>query len=284
MTYHREAWQKEVTLLRPTVLTEALFEKLGLPNPTKNWVPESVLPLFRSEIYASLSEAQRLRYNHAYARQLAYEFVWLERYLIRPPLVHLLSEKRLEKEVMLILCSFISDETSHIASFELLGKMAAEVTTEPFFDASEMFSPPLVVRQLARLGARFPLTLKFWSDVIIPLEEKAIKIGQIYMRDETVDQVFKEAFINHARDEARHCRLDNLFSDWLQPAGNRSKIWVNKKLAQTFKRIYYANSWGITGPIDEMIKAFPETANQREILLAQTKATRDQEFVSTKIF
>lgn len=280
MGFQREAWQREVTLLRPTVLTEALFEKIGLPDPSKHWAPESVLPLFGSDIYASLSDAQRLRYNHAYARQMAAEFVWLERYLIRPPLIRLLSTTCLEKDVMLVLCSFISDETSHIASFELLGRKAAEAETAPIVDAWTMFCPPLVVRQLAALAGRFPLTLKFWSDVIIPLEEKAIRIGQVYMRDECVDAIFKEAFINHARDEARHCRLDNLFSQWLHSIGNRGTLWLNKRLAPTFERMYYSNSWGLNGPIDEMVQAFPELASQRENLLAQTISMRAQNAAS----
>ena len=274
MTFDKNNWSREVTLLRPTVLTEAIFENLTPPDPRKPWIPETLLPLFGGVSFEKLSGEQRLRYNHSYARQLVAEFIWLERFLIRAPLLRLLNSSNLDKDILLILCSFVADETNHIASFEILEEKAAAAESPPVFDSSRLFSPPILLRRLAALAARLPLHLTFWSDVIIPLEEKAIKIGQLYMRDESVDPSFREVFVSHARDEARHCRLDNLFSTWLHSIAGNRQARINKRLELIFQRAYYSNQWGLEGPIDELIQAFPEIADQREAMMAETTTLR----------
>ena len=90
MNYEHESWAREASLLRPTALTKTMFIGAPAPDRSRPWVPESWLPLYGGKSLATLSDAQRLRYNHIYARQLLAQVIWVERYLIRASLRRLL--------------------------------------------------------------------------------------------------------------------------------------------------------------------------------------------------
>lgn len=272
MTLYRDEWRREASLLRPAALTRKIFSNAPGPDPNRPWIPDTLLPLYGGESFAGLTAAQRLRYNHIYARQLLAEFVWLESKLICPPLLRLLNASRDDEDISSILRSFISDETNHMECFSILAKLAEEAEPPPV--AMSLYRPPISVRAMAAMAARFPSRLSYWSSMIEPLERMAIKIGQTYMRDETVDPLFAKLFVTHARDEARHCRLDRLFGSWLRSKTSNSWNKFSDRYAATFLVAYYSGEWGLDRPLIELARVFPETAGEADRLIAETKALR----------
>jgi hypothetical protein len=114
MGIERTDWAREATLLRPARLTLALYQSAPALDASRPWVPDHLLPLYGGEAFASLTLSQRLRYNHAYARQLVDEFIWTERVLILAPLKQLCLTRALDPDQSAVLRSFMSDEVHHI--------------------------------------------------------------------------------------------------------------------------------------------------------------------------
>ena len=266
----REDWSRERSLLRPAKLTPALVEAAPGPDVSRPWVPETLLPLYGGQSFVALSDAQRLCYNHAYARQLLDEFIWLERYLILAPLLRLSRGSGLDPDISLVLGSFTSDESHHVASFSKLRELA--IKANPPRTAISLFNPPRSVRVFARLAGRFPFKFAFWTTVIQALEEYAVKIGQAYKRDRTVDSLFQDVFVAHAQDEARHCRLDRLLTAWLRPGGPMNSF--HERVADIFQTRYRSVDWGLDGPIRELAQVHPEVAARVNDMIADAGAIR----------
>jgi hypothetical protein len=229
-----------------------------------------LLPLYGTGSLAALSDAQRLRYNQAYARQLLEEFIWLERYLILAPVARLSQRSGLDPDVVLVLRSFISDEGNHIAGFSKLKELAIKASGPKV--SSSLFNPPRSVRALAGLAARFPFKFAFWTTVIQALEDYAVKVGQTYKRDRTVDTAFQDVFVAHAQDEARHCRYDRLLTAWLRPGGRMNSL--HQRMADVFQSRYRSISWGLDGPIRELAEVHPDVAGKVNVMIADAEAIR----------
>jgi hypothetical protein len=271
MGIERTDWSREASLLRPAKLTLALFDDAPALDIGRPWAPEQLLPLFGGRRFAELTTAQRLRYNHAYARQLVDEFIWTERFLIIRPLEQLCGNAELDATKSLVLRSFISDEIHHIESFSHLEEMAV-AADQPA--SKSPFHPPRLLRLLAGMAQRYPTRLTFWAPVIEAFEQKALKICQDYLRDESVDPLFRRVFVTHARDEARHCRLDGLIASWLR--SEAGAVWnaVSDKLVSVFGAAYRSVEWGLDGPVRDLVQSHPEVAPQANALIAESKALR----------
>lgn len=266
----REDWSRERSLLRPAKLTPTLVEAAPALDLSRPWVPECLLPLHGTRSYAALSDAQRLRYNQGYGRQLLEEFIWLERVLILGPLVRLSQGRSLDADVALVLRSFISDEGNHIASFSKLRELVIKANGSKF--STPLFNPPRSVRVLAGLAARFPYKFAFWTTVIQALEDYAVKVGQTYKRDRAVDAAFQDVFVAHAQDEARHCRLDRLLTAWLRPEGAMNSF--HERLAGVFQSRYRSINWGLDGPVRELAEVHPEVAGKVNEMIADARDIR----------
>jgi hypothetical protein len=271
MGIERTDWGREAALLRPAKLTMAVFDAAPALDVARPWIPDRLLPLHGGEGFERLTAAQRLRYNHAYARQLIAEFTWSERNLIVAPLRQLCRVRRLDVDKAAVLQSFISDEIHHIESFSHLEDLAI-VADQPA--SKSPFRPPRMLRALAGLARSYPTRLTFWATVIEGFERQTLKICQEYHRDETVDPLFREIFVTHARDEARHCRFDVLIAGWLESGAGAAWNAFNQRLVSAFLASYRSVDWGLDGPLRELARSHPEIADKVPHLLAEAKALR----------
>ena len=271
MRLERTDWGREASLLRPAKLTLGLFQDAPTLDAGRPWVPEHLLPLYGGCGFAQLNASQRLRYNHAYARQLVAEFIWTEQFLILGPLQQLCRAASLDSDKSAVLQSFISDEIHHIESFSHLEDLAV-AADRPY--SKSPFRPPWLLRALAGMAARYPSRLTFWVPVIEVFEQQTLKVCQDYHRDERVDPLFREVFVTHARDEARHCRLDDLIASWLRSEAGAAWNALSDKLAALFGGGYRSVSWGLDGPVHDLVRSHPEVAPQANALIAESKALR----------
>lgn len=271
MGFERSNWAREAALLRPAKLTLSVVQAGPALDVSRPWIPDRLLPLYGGPGFESLTAAQRLRYNHAYARQLIDEFIWSERYMIVAPLKQLCRTQRLDSEMAAVLESFMSDEVHHIESFSHLAELASAVDQPA---AKTTFRPPRLLRVLAGLAQRYPTRLNFWAAVIEGFEQQTLKICQVYHHDKTVDPLFREVLVMHARDEARHCRFDALIARWLQAAAGPAFGALNARLVSMFSASYRSVDWGLDGPLHELARTHPEITNRIPSLLAEAKALR----------
>lgn len=120
--------------------------------------------------------------------------------------------------------SFLADERAHIACFTRLRTMTGF--------ADRFFTPPADLKMLAHLAGWQPRLFCFWPSVVAAFEQYALDIAKLYNSDDTLDPLFRDAFIAHARDEARHCRLDALLDAFLAP-GLSTRVWLHIFAAPT---------------------------------------------------
>jgi hypothetical protein len=264
-------WGREAALVRPAKLTLALYQAAPALDASRPWVPEHLLPLYGGDGFNSLTQAQRLRYNHAYARQLIAEFIWSEGCVIVAPLERVCRTQRLDADAATVLQSFLSDERHHLASYAHLADLCARAVQQR---SATVLRPPRIVRGIVAMATRFPVRLFFWAAATEAFERYTIKLGQSYHRDENVDPLFREVFVAHARDEARHCRLDALIGTWLQARAGAAWTTINARLLAKFQSAYRSVDWGLDGPLLELADAHPEIADRIPRLLAEAKSLR----------
>lgn len=123
------------------------------------------------------------------------------------------------------------------------------------------------------LTGRLPRQLSGWSLFACLLEEKTISISRSYQDadDHVVDPLFATVFTLHALDEARHCKIDSLVSEWLvAPQRNISK-WINGKVLGQYYKSYRDQNWGCDGPIRRTVADFPRLRELEADMIEETK-------------
>ena len=268
-----QAWQKEQSRLRPTVLTLDAVQWAGGPSRDLFLVPEDLTSLWGTDGYNRLSKPQQIAYNQFYAQQLAEEFRWIETQLICAPLICLCEKHRDPDSVSEVLSSFVDDEMHHVSCFDHLATLAAQTNGHQ----TPFFQPPKLVRYFARAAAAAPGVLPFWIAVIEAFETYALTIGQRYRDAKDIDSLFRSVFMMHSRDEARHCQYDVLLRNWLvvEQAGWLKQL--NGYLSQRFSKRYYAIDWGLDGPINALVSAVPELADQFDMLMQDAQSARSDD-------
>jgi hypothetical protein len=270
----KQAFTKEAGRLSASSLAPAAMDWTRRPDAALRWVPDKLLPLDGCANFVALTAQQRLTYNQAYARQLLEEFIWIESRMVVAPLRRLTSAVTLGADAAMVFTSFLTDEQNHIACFARLRQDA--IAAAGAAPSEQFFQPPVRVAAMAAAAGLLPRPVSFWTGVVTLFEEYAVAIGKHYKDDDSVDPVFRDIFIAHARDEARHCRFDNLLSAWLSPPGRTVLNTVNYGLGISFQSAYYATRWGLSGPIRFLTQRHPEIAALENALIEDARLARER--------
>ena len=268
-----EKAEREAGRIEPARLTPAATASADDPRVDLDWVPPSLVPLFGTSAYETLSEEQRRRYNHYYALQLSEEFLWLEQNAIVPPLEVLSRRRDLTPSMRAVIEAFVRDERSHS---EAIANLLQQARPDLYADRHDvLFRPPSWVRLLVAAMARFPTLLTGWCLFVGALEEQTITIARLYRDAETdVDPLFARVHTLHAQDEARHCQYDSLIADGLiRNRDSPAEGLAGAILAAAF-RAYYDVDWGFVGPIRQLVIDFPDLRPQASSLVAAAVAAR----------
>ncbi len=188
-----------------SVLTAAIGTQHAIDS-SRPFMPDRFLPLLYTSAYASLTPAQRLRYNQLHALYVNEQIIFFEKSLVRNVLSPLL-RRPLPGSFSQGLVRFIAEEDRHTAMFRELNQLCA-----PSYYSALDFHFVRVPAGLAALLDRvtrkpevFPLFL--WL-MLIQEEKSSFYSREMLRHAALLEPRFVETFRIHLADEMGHIRWD----------------------------------------------------------------------------
>lgn len=227
------------------------------------FIPEVLTPLAFTDLYADLTEEQRLLYNRKHGLYFLEQTIFFEQVMGRPALRQL--ERRAPTaEIRREAVEFGAEEDTHSSWFRALLRELEPGTYEGS-DFHVLGAPP-VLRTMMTLAGRGVMWLPslLWLQLIA--EERAVYFGRLFMlHREMMDPRILEVNKRHLADEPGHIRRDELFIHWLWPA---TPLWLRKLNAMwlqwLLREFFYLpkrSGWRV---IELWLKECPELLPRRE--------------------
>jgi hypothetical protein len=209
---------------------------------SRPFMPDELAPLNFTPVLATLTDAQRLRYNQINALYLNEQTMFFEKALARNVLGHFLS-RPLPPELKSGLRQFLAEEEEHTEMFRQLNRRCAP---EYYADRDFYFiqTPPLAAKLLDAISKqpeRFPFLL--W--LMHVQEERALFFGKVFLKHaDELEPHFVETQRKHLADEVGHVRWDEMLleqvwgktSPWLRRFNVRLFAWMTCEYFSTPKR------------------------------------------------
>lgn len=175
---------------------------------SRPFLPEKLTPLFHTPAYATLTAAQRLRYNQLHALYFNEQTLFFEQALARNVLGHFLA-RPLPGPLRADLENFLAEEHRHSEMFRRLNRRCA-----PEFYARRDFHFIQVPRPagallgfMSRRPHRFPLLL--WLAHL--QEERSLTAGRLFLAGAaTLEPQFVAVQRAHLADEVGHVHCDEI--------------------------------------------------------------------------
>ncbi len=254
------------------------------PDLSLPFIPEDQTHLYYTPGYATLSRAQKLRYNQLFALRVNEYIMMLERDFVDPVLKSLRRRALQQGSPALrrALEGMLTEEERHYAAFVALNRRCAPCDYERV-EAQFMRLRPYehAVLRIMHAGARW-LPFALW--IIVAMEELSLGLASAMARcgDSGLGPLepgFVAVHREHAKDEARHIHIDvHLVRTCLAtlPAAWRA---LNAKLFIGFMRDMTSPKVKGTGArvVRRLVAEFPELARRERELIAGLVALKDNE-------
>ncbi|HTV39038.1 MAG TPA: diiron oxygenase [Candidatus Sulfotelmatobacter sp.] len=267
-----------------TDLTQTAIAEPNLSSATidfsRPFMPEELTPLFFTPACASLSEAQRLRYNQLDALYFNEQTMFFEKSLARNVLGYFLTRtprpagrSALPGSLKDGLRQFLSEEEQHTNMFRGLNRQCA-----PAFYAENDFYfirvPPVAAGILDAISKR-PLWFPFLLWLMHLQEEKAMFFGKMFLKNaDSLEPHFVSVQRKHLADEIGHVRWDEALLDWVWPKTGgflrRFNVhifsWMLSEYFTTPKRTAPRILSELAGEFPELKPRYPEICRQLRAL------------------
>ena len=173
---------------------------------SRPFLPERLTPLFHTPAYATLTAAQRLRYNQLHALYFNEQTLFFEQALARNVLGHFLA-RPLPGPLRADLEDFLAEEQRHSEMFRCLNRRCA-----PEFYADRDFHFIRVPRTAGALLG-FMSRRPHWFPLLLWLahlqEERSLAAGRLFLAGAaTLEPQFVAVQRAHLADEVGHVRCD----------------------------------------------------------------------------
>lgn len=253
----------------------------GVEERRSLYVPEELTPLAFTKAYASLTPAQRQRYNQLHGYYYLEQTIFFEQHMGRPSLERLL-EIAPTSDLRQAIIQFIDEENRHTGWFlDLLREC------EPgwYHDRRcRVLHAGRVSRALLSLAARRPQSFPglLWLQMIT--EERVQHFSTMFMRDAAaIDPRFVEVQRRHLADEGGHIHWDAELLEWIWPATALVVRRANARLLSWLLREFFylpkRSGWNV---VEHLIVAFPELAPRRsEFRAAMRGLSTNQTYLRT---
>lgn len=255
------------------------------------FVPEEQTQLYHTPAYATLSTAQKIRYNQLFALRINEYIMMLERDFVDPVLKALRRRAHAQgtPELRGALEGMLAEEERHYQAFIALNRRCAPrdyAHVETQFMRLRPYERTAL--RVMHAGARW-LPFALW--IIIAMEESSIGLAAAMARPGqgalgTLEPGFVAVHHEHAKDEARHIHIDvHLVRACLAtlPAAWRA---LNARLFTTFMRDMTTPKASGTGArvVRRLVAEFPQLAPREGELIAGLVALKDNAVFQRSLF
>lgn len=220
-------------------------------------MPEELTPLFFTQGYATLTDAQKRRYNQLNALYFNEQTMFFEKSLARNVLGHFLSQP-LPEDLKTGLLQFIAEEEQHSEMFRQLNRQCApEIYSNRDFYFIQV---PMVAARMLDAVSKRPQRFPFLLWLMHLQEERALFFGKTFLKHaDSLEPHFIAAQRKHLADEIGHVRWDESLLDWIWPKTGR---WARRLNIQFFswmmKEYFTAPKRSALRVLSAWIKEFPE--------------------------
>jgi len=261
------------------------------PDLSLPFVPEEQTQLYYAPAYATLTRAQRMRYNQLFGLRVNEYIMMLERDFVDPVLKALRARalRRGSPALRAALEGMLAEEERHYAAFVALNRRCAPgdyANVEAQFMRLRPYERAML--RTMQAGARW-LPFALW--IIIAMEESSIGLATSMLRHKDgalgpLEPGFVAVHREHAKDEARHIHIDvhlvrACLATW--PAAWRA---LNARLFIAFMRDMTAPQPGGTGArvVRRLVREFPELAAREQALIDGLVALKGHEVFQRSLF
>lgn len=244
------------------------------PDLSLPFLPEEQTQLYFAPVYATLTRAQKVRYNQLYGLRVNEYIMMLERDFVDPVLKALRAraQRRGSPALRAALEGMLAEEVRHYEAFVALNRRCAPgdyAVVEAQFMRLRPYERAAL--RLMQAGARW-LPFALW--IIVAMEESSIGLATSMLRHQDgalgpLEPGFVAVHREHAKDEARHIHIDvhlvrACLATW--PAAWRA---LNARMFIGFMRGITAPQTGGTGArvVRRLVREFPELkAREQELI------------------
>ncbi len=181
-------------------------------DPTKKWMPDSLLSISHLPVFEEFSPELKLLFNQFNALGAAEMFVFFEETALVASMEQALKMTR-SQSLKTALVYFIEEEKKHSVIFKrLLESARPDLYSEKNFK-HDLIRLNLFSRFITYGIRRFPALLPSWVWIAIFFEERTVLYSREYIsaykkQSGNVDELFYQAHFFHMKDEVRHVKLD----------------------------------------------------------------------------
>ena len=190
---------------------------------SKLFMPEELTPLYHTPAYASLTGAQRRRYNQLNALYFNEQTLFFEKALAKNVLGYFLG-RPLPMALKAGLRQFLVEEEQHSAMFRALNQRCEPglYQRSDFYFIQTPRGPAKVLDFISRRPTVFPFLL--WMMHL--QEERAMFFGRRFLKSaDSLEPEFVATQRKHLADEIGHVRWDEELLDWVWP---RTGPWLRR--------------------------------------------------------
>jgi hypothetical protein len=238
---------------------------------SRRFMPEELTTFYFAPAYATLTEAQRLRYNQLNALYFNEQTMFFEKTLARNVLGYFLA-RQLPEDLKAGLQQFLTEEEQHTAMFQRLNRQCApEIYAQQDFYFIQV--PPVAAKILDAISKR-PHWFPFLLWLMHLQEERAMFFGRTFLKlADSLEPHFVAVQRKHLADEIGHVRWDEALLDWVWPKTSSTLRRFNVQIFAWMIKEYFTTPKRTAMRImAALIKEFPSLQSQYPEFCRQLRA------------
>lgn len=271
-----------------TVNKQSLNTDFDEIDHSRYFIHEHLTQLYHSELYGSLDERHKKRYNQLFALRCIEQLMTLEASFIGKILGKCRSTGAILQNTELQYCmqEMQAEEKEHYNMFLKLNKKAEPdiYSDNDMYFAKHTFLESAMLHSITKLPGILPFLV--WT--ILLLEEFSVYISKQMIKPDkenciSLESNFITAHREHLKDEARHVHICANILDELCKTSSSKSLIRNAFVFRLFMREYLTPRHGGVRVISRLIYEFPELRGMKSKMINSISATRYKQPICSAI-
>jgi len=278
----------EINALAADAAHQGRMAPAAAVDATRPFVPEDYTQLYYTPVYATLSDAQRLRYNQLFALRINEYVMMLEADLIERLLPALRRRIAGDAELVQAVETMRQEERRHFAGFAALNRACAPHLYPPGRDRFFSRLPAWTQAMFGAVGVLSPwLPFALWY--LMAMEESAKSLARDMLRrprTETLgelDPAFVQVHLEHLKDETRHLHVDDILVErCLSGRAQALNAWLFAAMLRGVVRPTRSGSGAMV--VRQLVAECPELRPREEEMVQALLALKDHRAYQASLF